>query len=207
MKRIRSLVKNKSLIAQRRNEIFRGAANLFLKKGYSETSMQELADTLGMTKPSLYHYIGSKEDIIHLIVEYSAKYDHNIVNQLSESVHQNSATQHLRDAIRLYIIGVDENQDIHNLNNHVVASMPKEIRQKMFADYEYVAGYFKENIQKGIESGEFKKVNAKLVAENLMLMMQAWAYRRWTFRKDFTLEEYIKQQTDFIINSIKKSTD
>lgn len=46
------------------------AGRLFSEKGYAATSMQEIADTVGMLKGSLYHYIGNKEDLLfHSILE------------------------------------------------------------------------------------------------------------------------------------------
>lgn len=45
------------------------AAALFASKGYAGSSLQELADALGMQKGSLYHWIGSKEDLLAAIIE------------------------------------------------------------------------------------------------------------------------------------------
>ncbi|MDD5127355.1 MAG: TetR/AcrR family transcriptional regulator [Dehalococcoidales bacterium] len=197
---IRSFIKDKDLVKQRRRQIFLGAAKLFLKNGYGGTSMQELADSLGMSKVGLYHYIGGKEDIIHLIAEYSGEYERNTLKQLTQS---SSAAQTLSDAIKLYITGVDENQDIHLFNNHVIAGLTPEYRHRMFEDYRFIVNSFKEIIEKGIQTGEFKEVDAGLVAHNLMLAMQAWALKRWLLRNDFTLAEYIKRQTELTIKSLK----
>jgi AcrR family transcriptional regulator len=49
-KEIRSFIKNRKLVEERRGKIFRGAASIFLKKGYGGTSMQELAQYLHMSK-------------------------------------------------------------------------------------------------------------------------------------------------------------
>jgi len=44
------------------------AATLFLEVGYDASSMQQLAERLGLHKSSLYHYVDSKEDLLeHLI--------------------------------------------------------------------------------------------------------------------------------------------
>ena len=85
-KKIRTFTKNEALIEERRNQIFRGAAKLFLKKGYGGTSMQELAQYLGMSKMGLYHYIGTKEDIIHLILEYSHNHERNLCKRMLENI-------------------------------------------------------------------------------------------------------------------------
>jgi TetR/AcrR family transcriptional regulator, cholesterol catabolism regulator len=45
------------------------AAKLFAERGYNATSMQEVADALGLLKGSLYYYIDSKADLLAKIVE------------------------------------------------------------------------------------------------------------------------------------------
>lgn len=40
------------------------AAKLFRKKGYSATSMQDIAESVGMKAASLYNHIGSKQEIL-----------------------------------------------------------------------------------------------------------------------------------------------
>src|ERR1700684_2126686 len=44
------------------------AAQIFYDRGYDATSIQEIADRLGLLKGSLYHYISSKEDILWTII-------------------------------------------------------------------------------------------------------------------------------------------
>lgn len=44
------------------------AAELFAKKGFSGTSIREIAEAAGVTKPTLYYYFGSKEGLIRHII-------------------------------------------------------------------------------------------------------------------------------------------
>jgi AcrR family transcriptional regulator len=48
----------------RRREIIEAAAEIFHRKGYSETSVQDIAEAVGILKGSLYYYIDSKEDLL-----------------------------------------------------------------------------------------------------------------------------------------------
>jgi len=47
----------------RRDQIILAAAELFVKRGYSGTSMRDIADRVGMLPGSFYHYYPSKEDL------------------------------------------------------------------------------------------------------------------------------------------------
>jgi AcrR family transcriptional regulator len=48
----------------RRQEIIDKAAVLFAEKGYTATGTAELCDAVGLGKGALYHYIGSKENLL-----------------------------------------------------------------------------------------------------------------------------------------------
>ena len=48
----------------RRAEIYEAAAQLFHERGFDGTSVQDIAERVGLLKGSLYHYFGSKEQLL-----------------------------------------------------------------------------------------------------------------------------------------------
>ena len=50
--------------AVKRMAILRAAAQLFSERGYHETSLNDLARRLGVSKPALYYYVKGKDDIL-----------------------------------------------------------------------------------------------------------------------------------------------
>ena len=50
--------------SRRRKQVLDAAAALFAERGYFATTMQDIADRLGMRPGSLYHYFRSKEDAL-----------------------------------------------------------------------------------------------------------------------------------------------
>ena len=52
----------------RLGEVLDVAAFLFHEKGYRSTSLTDIANTLGMNKASLYHYVRSKEDLVRQLI-------------------------------------------------------------------------------------------------------------------------------------------
>ena len=51
------------------DEVKRAALELFATKGFTATSMQEIADAVGLNKATLYFYVKSKKELYLLIVE------------------------------------------------------------------------------------------------------------------------------------------
>jgi len=60
--------KAKAPARQREHEVYTVAAKLFNERGYATTSVENVADALGILKGSLYYYIDSKEDLLFKIV-------------------------------------------------------------------------------------------------------------------------------------------
>lgn len=56
-----------------RHRILEEAARLFTEKGYEATSVQELAEALGLSKAALYHHFPSKEEILYEISQEALK--------------------------------------------------------------------------------------------------------------------------------------
>lgn len=51
------------------DRILQKALGLFSEKGYDATSVREICEAAGITKPTLYHFYGSKEGVYRAIVD------------------------------------------------------------------------------------------------------------------------------------------
>src|SRR3569833_1018914 len=50
------------------NELYEHATRLFAERGFAGTSLQDIADALGSTRPALYYYVKSKEELLAKLV-------------------------------------------------------------------------------------------------------------------------------------------
>jgi AcrR family transcriptional regulator len=53
---------------KREREIIDAAAEIFHRNGYADTSVQDVAESVGILKGSLYYYIDSKEDLLYRVL-------------------------------------------------------------------------------------------------------------------------------------------
>jgi len=51
---------------QQRDRVLKAAAHCFNRKGFSGTSLKDVADMLGLTDPALYYYVRNKEELVYL---------------------------------------------------------------------------------------------------------------------------------------------
>lgn len=52
--------------SQQRDRVLKAAAHCFNRKGYSGTSLKDVANMLGLTDPALYYYVKNKEELVYL---------------------------------------------------------------------------------------------------------------------------------------------
>jgi AcrR family transcriptional regulator len=63
-------------------EILERAAELFAQRGFAGTTVQDIADALGMSRPALYYYVKSKEVILEQLVENLSINDAQVLEQI-----------------------------------------------------------------------------------------------------------------------------
>lgn len=60
---------------ERRKEILETAERLFLKKGYTKTTVNDILKEIGIAKGTFYHYFKSKEEVMDEIIMRIIKED------------------------------------------------------------------------------------------------------------------------------------
>jgi AcrR family transcriptional regulator len=82
---------------------------VFSRRGYAGASIQEVADTVGVLKGSLYHYIGSKEELLYVIYDGAHKEAEALMQATSDL--EASATEKLRFYVRNLVLNALGNLD------------------------------------------------------------------------------------------------
>ena len=71
MKPQRRTTKAEETSRKRLNQIYVAAAQLFCDKGFDATSMNDIAEAVGLTKAGVYHFIsGGKQDLLFAVMNY-----------------------------------------------------------------------------------------------------------------------------------------
>jgi AcrR family transcriptional regulator len=68
---------------KREQEIIDAAADIFHRQGYSDTSVQNVADAVGILKGSLYYYIDSKDDLLYRVLLEVHDAAHTILEEVA----------------------------------------------------------------------------------------------------------------------------
>src|SRR4029078_11879211 len=80
---IPTTIKNPERVAHRRTELIEVATNMFLERGFHNTSIRDIVRACSFNVARLYMYVSSKEDILYLVAQDLMN---NIAQRLSETV-------------------------------------------------------------------------------------------------------------------------
>lgn len=195
-------VKDERLIRKRRNQMIKGAVDLFIEKGFHRTTTREIAKAAGFSIGTLYEYIRQKEDVLYLVCD-------SIYDEVSDRMQQDIDTNKgnllsLTLAIGHYFRVVDEMQDEVLVMYQEVKSLSKDALPYVLKKELEMVGMFETLLERCIENGEIhlSKDEVSVIAHNIFVQGQMWSFRRWALQRMYTLEEYIDLQTNLIIKGI-----
>ena len=146
-----------------RERILRAAANLYARRGFRGTSLREVAEAAGATKPLVLYHFESKEKLFSVLLREALERFHQEAGEIVSR--QTGAQEQLRGLLRVHVRQVREGPELAAFAYDVM-SMPgllplgfdyRDEGQKAFAFYLRV-------IEDGQRRGEFRKTDATVVA-------------------------------------------
>jgi len=192
----------KSLAAERRGQILRGAAALFIRQGYLNTSVRDIAGLLGMNVATLYHYVGSKNNILGLFSEYTTGLIKQCTEENQSTIDSMEPRRALKYVIREYMKWVEEYQDITVFWYQEARNLTPAQFKALKLQEEYTIQLFQIILERGIKSGKFKIKDPAMAANNIVVLCDMWAFRRWLLKERYTLDQYTREQIDLIMAQV-----
>ncbi len=144
----------------REDEILAAAARMFRAKGYHGTSVRDIAESVGLLKGSLYHYIRSKEELLARLFDGALE---GTVRELEAiAVREASASDRLRDMVKAYVRAVTANLDAVGLYLREWRSLPAPDLRRLRAKRHVMRALFEDVIAQGVRAREFAAGDEKI---------------------------------------------
>lgn len=183
-----------------RGQLVDAAVGLFVKQGYHETTTREIAEAAGWTVGALYDFVKSKGDILYHVCGVI----HEETEALLEgaSLEGRPAGEALCHMLDTYLRACDARQDVILLIYQESNCLAPELRALVMRNEERITACFYHLIERGGRAGVFRAATPDerwLAAHNIIVIGQMWAFRRWYLQKHYTLEEYVRLQTEIVL--------
>ncbi|UOE55384.1 TetR/AcrR family transcriptional regulator [Bacillus sp. CMF12] len=200
---VQASVKDERLVKKRRDQMIKGAVTLFIQKGFHRTTTREIAKASGFSIGTLYEYIRTKEDVLYLVCD--SIYD-QVAERLQKGLDTKQGTlESLKQGIADYFKVVDEMQDEVLVMYQEVKALTKDALPYVLKKEIEMVGMFEHVITLCVENGELdlREEKIKMIAHNIFVQGQMWAFRRWSLQKMYSIDEYIQLQTNLLFQGIK----
>lgn len=197
---VRTKVRNKELVAKRREQIVLAAIKLFSQKGFHQTSLRELAEESGISHGNIYEYVGSKQDIFFLIHQFIDNIAVEESNRITKNV--DDPLEKLRRIVKTeFKIMYDWSDAVLLLyqETHVLDSPRlKALLERERARVHLIEAVLKE----GMDKGRLRHFNTRVAANLIKSMAETWVVKRWDLRGHIDRAEMEKAILDVAFNGL-----
>jgi AcrR family transcriptional regulator len=186
-----------------RHEIVHAAELLFSERGYTSTSMRDIADAVGIKAGSLYAHIDTKQDLLFGIIDEASD---RFLEGIEDIVHSpGPAPQRLAEAMRRHLLLIAEQLDGAKVFFHEWRSLSEEQRAPVLDKRRRYERYFVDLIEEGMRDGDFATTDSKLAATALMSLLN-WSYTWLDPEGPLEPEQVAEFFADFAIRGLSKGT-
>jgi len=193
-------VKDPQLVERRRRQIIDAAVKLFIANGFHKTTTRQIARKADISIGALYEYVASKEDVLYLVCDSIHGEVERMVSHVMAAAGVGRNT--LTEILRAYFQVCHRMSDFILLIYQETCALPPQWQERVLANELRITHLFVVVLERLGQSGHLASADSRdieLAAHNISVLGHMWVFRRWFFGRNYTIEEYITRQTDFIV--------
>ena len=188
-----------------KEQILDAAMKVFVKNGFAQTRMEDIAEVSGLSKGAIYHHYDTKKDLFLALIDFWEEYfffkvffNKNIESKKSEDLLRAMAKDMIETfKTKKYVLLAE--LEFWSLANH-----DEDVRSKTEALYIKLMKLIRSIISKGVKTNEFKQLNVDVAALSVMTSLQGVIWFSIFQDKNISAEQYLNDVIEFIIYGFKK---
>jgi AcrR family transcriptional regulator len=167
-----------------RRTVLETAAEIFSEKGFRGASMADVARALGVTRPALYYYFDSKEQILTSLVKEVTLY----IQELGDSVEDETRdpAETLFEMVKNNALFIIRNPVLFRVVERCENDFRQSTKQLNTRGKRRIFEEFKATIVRGIRSGHFKDIDPSVAAFSVIGLC-SWS--AWWFKPEGRLKD------------------
>jgi AcrR family transcriptional regulator len=193
--------------SDRLSEIYRAAARIICEKGYDATSMNDIAEAVGITKAGIYHHIPGKKDLLFRIMNFGL--DELDAEVIAPARAVTDAEQRLRTIITNHVRLITDRSTPQG-NNPVtivvdeVAGLRAPHRRKIDQRKRAYVDLVRETLKQLRDEGKLNEVDVTTSAFSLLGMI-LWLSRWYNPEGRLSPEEIAEEITRIALGGLLRS--
>lgn len=184
-----------------KRRIFNTAVEMFAKKGYDSTSVEEITAIAGVAKGSLYYHFPKKEDIFDMLLEEGMKLLKNNIEIKTKDC--TTALEKIKEVILVQIKVTVKYEDFLNVVfSQIWGEDSKNVKCKK-AVFEYIK-IIEEIIKEGMESKEFYEGDVEAIASGVFGVTCSSLIYRLKKNREVDIEKVYNGFIDTVVRGISR---
>jgi AcrR family transcriptional regulator len=183
----------------REQQILKAAAVIFSQKGFHAASMRDIAEAVRLQKPSLYHHVSSKQEILLALLDQGLDI---LIELLGEVIlGPGSPEERLRRAMRAYLKALADHRELAAVLLLEHRSLEPELHQRHVPRRDRFEDLWKSLITDGVEAGNFNCLDPGQATRALLGVMN-WTITWYKPDGSLSAEEIADQFADLFLNGL-----
>ena len=188
----------------RKNQILNAAFEVFVKKGYAKTTMDDIVASSNLSKGALYHYYKSKKELFLSLI------DHWEIYTFKDFYDKKSQNKKASDILRFFgenvinTLNEKKHAYIAEIEFRAMSNQDAEIKKRSNVLYGKLLKLFEKVVKKGIKENEFKDLDVRKTSMAFLAIFQSITWFVIADETAVSADEYIRDSIELIIDSISK---
>lgn len=175
---------------------------LVKERGFAEISVNEVAERASLSVGGLYRHIGTKNDLLEIICD---EINLDLLEDIKAAASvERGATAKLEAAVRTYWQRHWDASDAVLLAYREYQSFSKEAKVRYRLEERNIADFFSSLISAGITVGEFRQVDDRLLANEILFLSHMRALKAYVF-KGRDPEDIFAELVEFVFSRLRES--
>lgn len=186
---------------EREQEIYEVAADIFHRKGYAATTLQDIAEAVGLLKGSLYYYIDTKEDLLYRIsrtIHEGAQSNLAAARSASEA-----PAERLRTLVEGHVMAFGHRLSWIRVFYTEHNSLSPERRREIMAARRSYERFVDEVIAAGQADGSFCPDLDRRIAASALLTTLNTVYQWYRPGSDAPIDVVAKTYAELLLNGLR----
>lgn len=182
-------------------DIINTALKLFHQKGYNATSMEDIADELGIKKASLYYHIKGKQELLYEMIESIGLKLLEKIDEIESS--EQSAYEKLERFFFTYTLACLNNIEYTAIIHDEIKALDIEQKKVIEKIQEDFLNVFRQTINEGIKQGFIVDLDVNILT-HVALGTCTWGYKWFKQGKKYSPEEMAAIICSMVMKSISR---
>ncbi len=183
-----------------KEDVVRAAGRLFAERGYHGTSMRDLGQELGILGSSLYSHIDGKDQLLVEVIRRGAAMFQALVDEVMAS--EGTASERLRALVDGHVQIITEHLDEAATFLNESRFLPVEDRAGVIALRDRYQRAFRDLIEEGLRSGEFRAVEDAAMASTFVLSVLNALVRWYRPSGPMDPDEIASRMYEFVLEGL-----